>query len=73
MNWQALVTALIVVLCVAYAGWSLAPAALRRRVAARLGRPLPAAGGCAACGACGAPPKPPVQVIKVWRRPRADS
>jgi hypothetical protein len=65
MHAQALIVALLVLLCAGYALWTLMPAAARRAVATRLLRwPLPAglarvlaralgrSGGCA-CDGCG--------------------
>jgi hypothetical protein len=78
MGWQTLVTAVVVGACAAYALWAVLPAALRRRVALRLGRPAASAGGgaCGGCSDCGsAPPAatgPPGEaVIRIVRRPPA--
>jgi ferrous iron transport protein B len=51
MTLQTVLAGLLVAGCSTYAVWSLMPAGLRRRLAASLGSPLPAAGG--ACGGCG--------------------
>jgi hypothetical protein len=76
MNWQIAITALLVGACAVYALWTLLPAVLRRRLAARLGRPAAAAGGCGGCDSCGSPAPPPAgepteQVIRIVKRPPA--
>ncbi len=74
--WQTAVTALIVVACSGYAAWRVMPVALQRRLAAWVGKPLPAAsggcgGGCDGCGSA-APPAPGVvageSVIRIVRK-----
>lgn len=45
---QAVVAGIIVAVAAAYAAWVLMPAAWRRAIARRLGRPPPA-GGCEGC------------------------
>ncbi len=81
MTLQALLAGLLVVACSSYAMWSLMPAALRRRVAAWRGRPLPAAGSaCGGCDGCGSAARAPVapgaaglpegtSVIRIVRQP----
>lgn len=64
---QQLVVALIVLACSGYAAWTLMPASLRQRLAARLGLKA-AAGGCGGCSGC-APAKPAaVQPVRIVRR-----
>jgi hypothetical protein len=80
MAWQGAVTAVVVAACSAYAVWNVMPAALRRRLAAWAGRPLPAGGGggCGSgCDGCGPAPVgtplpgrvPGEAVIRVVRPP----
>jgi hypothetical protein len=76
MDWQALITALIVASCALYSTWRLLPVTLRARWSARLlGQPVPAAaaGACGGCDGCGGgsarPLRPPAQsVIRIVRR-----
>jgi hypothetical protein len=73
MDWQTVVTALIVIGCAAYAVWKLMPAALRQRCRAAFGITAPAsAGGCGGCDGCDSPPKPAgaEQVVHIVRMPR---
>ena len=72
MGWQTLLTALLVLGCAGYAAWSLMPAALRRRLRARLGaKPVADAGGCGGCGGCSDTPAKPgaPQPVHIVRRP----
>jgi hypothetical protein len=76
MHWQIAITALLVGACAVYALWTLLPAALRRRVATRLGRRASAAGGCGGCDSCGSPAPPSAgepkeQGIRIVKRPPA--
>lgn len=68
---QTVLTALIVLGAALYAAWVLMPAAWRRGLARRLGRPAPAGGACGGCDGCGdARPAPGApQVIRIQRRP----
>ena len=75
MDMQTVLTALLVAACSGYAAWKLMPDALRRKLAAWVGRPLPAAsGGCGSgCDGCGSnpPPRstPGESVIRIVRQP----
>jgi hypothetical protein len=76
---QTAITALLVAACSAYAAWNVMPAALRRKLAAWAGRPLPVtSGGCGGgCDGCGsAAPKAPApglapgeSVVRIVRQP----
>ena len=73
MNWQAVVTSLLVLACAAYSAWTLMPAALRQRCRLTLGQSQPAvdAGGCGGCNGCAAkkPTAPAAeQVVNFVRR-----
>jgi hypothetical protein len=77
MGWQSTLTALLVAACSGYAAWNVMPAALRRRLAAWAGKPLPATaggcgGGCDGCAAAGTPAPgrvPGASVIRIVRQP----
>jgi hypothetical protein len=78
MNWQTLITTVLVATCSAYAAWSVMPVAWRRRLAAWAGRPLPASSGCGGgCDGCGSAAKsgsasgqaPGPAVIRIVRQP----
>jgi hypothetical protein len=78
MAWQTAVTAVVVAACSAYAAWHVMPVALRRRLAAWTGRPLPAGSGCGGgCVGCSADPAgtpgqsrvPGESVIRIVRPP----
>jgi hypothetical protein len=79
MDWQTVLSALLVAGCSAFAAWRVVPAALQRRLAAWVGQPLPAAnGGCGGgCDGCAATPSvapapglsPGESVIRIVRQP----
>jgi hypothetical protein len=73
MDWQTVVTALIVIGCAVYAAWKLMPAALRQRGRTAFGISAPAsAGGCGGCDGCSSEPKPASgeHVVHIVRLPR---
>lgn len=84
MNGQMLVVLVVVAACSVYAGWSLAPAVVRRSVAdAALRLPLPgfmaryfgkvalrASAGCGCDGCDAPPPAAREQPIRIHRRSR---
>jgi hypothetical protein len=83
LHGQALIVALLVLACAAYATWSLMPALLRRTLATQLMRlPLPAplarrlareragGGGCACNGCDAARPPGTVAPVQIRRRRR---
>ncbi len=75
MDWQTVITALLVASCSGYAVWAVMPVALRRKLAGWVGKPLPAAsggcgGGCAGCGSAATPATAPGEaVIRIVRQP----
>ena len=73
MDWQILITAVIVTVCATYAAWKLMPGAVRQRCRTALGLPAPAtAGACGGCDGCGSAPRPTggAQVVHIVRMPR---
>ena len=82
MDWQSVITALLVAACSGRAAWMVMPAAARQRLAGRAGQPVPEATACTACTGCAskggcasatAAATPPVQpgaaVVHIVRRP----
>jgi hypothetical protein len=69
---QQAIVILIVAGATAYAAWALMPAAWRRWLARRLGRPEPAGGcgGCADCGAAALPDQAAHESVVRLLRPR---
>ncbi len=76
---QTLIVAVIVIVCSAYAVWSLMPGAWRAAINRRLGRASAPASACSGCGGggCAAAPAAPgadsTAVITVHRRPQVKS
>ena len=76
---QTLIVAVIVIVCSAYAVWTLMPGAWRAALNRRLGRASAPGSGCSGCGGggCAAGPAEPgagsTAVITVHRRPQVKS
>ena len=73
MDWQAILTNLLVLACAGFSAWTLMPAALRQRCRQALGRagPVVEAGSCGGCDGCASkkPAAPAAeQVIRFIRR-----